>query len=349
MPAMCHSGLLCGDYRPMCYVDADSQGAGKGTLIDVLTMPYVDNPAMVAQDDSSTGSIDEKVGVSISEGHNHVVLDNLKPTFKNKELSSTFLEAALTSDTIAFRAATQGSKQLDLSSFCLYVTTNGMAMSKDMAQRSLYVSIRKKDSKYKFKQYRTGHKNWLRENRPRIMSAIYSIMKEYVERGKPIKQGVDGHRFLLTVPILNYIVTDIIGLPDITEGISKRNSSKSDKNTDVVRAICFAVVKEDKLGSEYNNVGIYELLELAGNQSILGLDSNIEVYSDENNTTFTNEAKRAIGQKLSRVFSGSNLFGPKNKVETSIDIEEFTVTRKYHASNKTPLYTFEKTGGSNET
>ena len=343
-PALCHSDMLGGGFRPIWYVDADSQGAGKNTLVDFITIPYTDNPAKVTQDDSSIGSIDDKVGSSISSGDNLIILDNLKPTRKMKELSSPFLESLVTSDSIKFRAPTQGNVTLNSANTCLYVTTNGMSMSKDLAQRAMYISIRKKDDAYNFKIYKGGHVNWIKENRPLIMSAIFTIMSEYVALGKPTKELQEKHRFINSTEILNYIIVDIFGLPDVSTGLKKRITGKSDKSIEIVRAICFSVDKGGSLGKDLNNLDIYDLMYHAGNEDVLGLDTNLEIYSDEENTKLTSDAKRAIGQKISSIMSRPDLFGkPRDKKSLSkCTIEEFTLVRSYHSSNKTPLYTVTK-------
>jgi hypothetical protein len=344
MPALCHAGMLNDDSRPIVYIDADSQGAGKGTVIKFLVYPYTEKSPFVTQDDSSIGSIDEKIGVTIMDGHNHVILDNLKPTRKMKEFSSPFVEGMLTTNNIQFRSAGMQRTTLDVSNAVVYVTTNGMPLSRDLAERSLYVSIRKQPSDYKHKFYAGGLEKYLIENRPRIMSAIYTVLKEYVDRGSPTKKPLEGHRFLYSVPILNYIVTEIMGMEDITLGLNKKNSQKSDTAVDVARAICFATEQCNMLGSPLNNLDIFEVLDQTNTTEILDLDYNLEVWADEACTNITPDAKRAIGMKISRVMSRPSLLGKsdKKRTEVSCQVEEFTLTRTYNSHTQQPVYTVTK-------
>lgn len=337
-PALCHAGLLNGDYRPACYIDADGAASGKGTMANILTIPYTDTPAFVTQDDSSVGSIDDKVGGAIIEGQNLIIIDNLKPTRKMKELSSSFLEGILTADTMTFRAAGQKNTTLQVKALCLYLTTNGMSLSRDLAERALYISIRKQLDDYIFKKYPKGHKNWLIDNRPKIMSAIYTILKEYVRLGKPSKDPIERHRFLTTVPILNYIVTEIFGLPEITKGIKMRMSQKSDADIEIARKICFAIAKSRKLDMDLNNLDIFEILAETGDEYILGLDQNLELYADDNNLNMTNDAKLKIGQVVSKIFT--RLLGKPNakKDSSKCQVEEFIIERSYDSKSKSPRY-----------
>ena len=346
VPAMCHADLLKGDFRPLCFIDADYAGAGKGTLVNTLTIPYTDNPALVTQDDSSIGSIDDKVGNAVMEGNNLIIVDNLKPTYRMKELSSSFLEGMLTSESIGFRSAGQRHKTLNVTNVCMYLTTNGMPLSKDLADRSSYVSIRKRDHQYSFRNYEQGHKNWLIENRPKIMSAIFTVLREYVIRGKPEKKPLEGHRFLKTVPIVNYIVTEIFGLPDVTAGNRQRTLQKADQNIDTVRAICFAVVSQKLLGENLSSIDLYEVLAEAGTEHLLNVSSGVEIYKDELGTEMYPDAKRAIGISVSQIFSRPNLLGRAgSKKETkSCKIEEFVVTRSFDSSSKSAQYTITKEG-----
>ena len=342
MPAMCHAGLLRGDFRPLAYIDADCQGAGKGTMVDFLTCPYVDSYALVTQDDASIGSIDEKIASSIKEGKNHIVIDNLKPTRKMKELSSSFIEAMMTANSISFRCAGERMTELDLRWAMMYVTTNGMPLSKDTAERSLYISLRKQDNDYTYKQYEKGLKNYLIGKRPEIMSAIFTILKEYVEQGKPMRKPEEKHRFLYSVPAVNYIITDIFDMPDITTGIRLRNEQKSGQGVDVVRAVCFLADKEGLLGQELTHLDMYELLSQNHQDSLLGLPYDEDIYSDEAGENIRIEAKKKIGTKFGTIFSKPNLFGRKNSGRNTCKVEEFRLTRGYDASSKSPHYTINK-------
>lgn len=343
MPAMCHAGLLRNDFRPLSYIDADSEGAGKGTMIYFLTCPYVDSYGLVTQDDASIGSIDEKIASCIKDGNNHVVLDNLKPTRKMKELSSSFIEAMMTADKISFRCAGERMSELDLRWANLYVTTNGMKLSRDTADRSLYISIRKQDPGYKYRQYENGLKNWLIERRPEIMSAIFTILKEYVEHGKPLAKVKEKHRFLYSVPAVNYIVTEIFGLPDVTSGIGIRNSQKSSKGIEVIRNICFCVDKDGLLGAKLTHLDMFEILAKHSKDDILDLGYNTEIYTDESGEIITSDAKRKIGTKLGILFSNPLLLGKQSKTETKeCYIEEFTIKRYYEKKSKTPYYEIAK-------
>ncbi len=342
-PALCYSDLLKGDNRPIWYIDADTAGAGKGTLANILTIPYTDSPALVTQDGTSVGSVDDKVGNCIQEGENLIIIDNLKPTSRMKELSSSFLEGLVTTDKIGFRSAGQRHQTLSTEKVCLYLTTNGMPLSKDLSKRSLYISIRKKEAKYSFKEYSGGIIQWLRTNRPRIMSAIYTIIREYISIGKPENKPDEHHRFLRTVPILNFIVKDILELPDITTNTNKRVMQKSNSFQETVRSIMFILAEKEKLNIKLTNLDLFEILEEANQEHLLGLDKNVELYVDEN-FNLSNEGKRHIGIKMSDLFR--RVLGPagNKKEETQCTIEEFTLIRSFDSRGKQARYEVIKNG-----
>lgn len=343
MPAMCHSGLLKEDYRPLAYIDADEAGAGKGTMVDILTCPYVDAYAIVTQDDTSIGSIDEKIASAIKEGKNHVVLDNLKKTRKMNELSSSFIEAMMTANYISFRCAGERMTELDVRWAMIYVTTNGMPLSRDTAERSLYISIRKQKHDYQYRRYENNLKRWLIDNRPLIMSAIFTILKEYVDRGKPLVKPVEGHRFLYSIPAVNYIITEIFGLPDVSQGMRGRNQQKSDSSADLVRAVCFAVSSEELLGVPLNHLDMFEALSRVGNEEACGLGYMEDMYIDEAGQQLSMDAKRKIGTKLGMAFSKPQIMGKADKhTDAECFIEEFKITRQYNQSTKSPMYVITK-------
>jgi hypothetical protein len=342
MPAMCHAGLLKEDYRPLAMIDADSQGAGKGTLVQILTKPYVDNYALVTQDDTSIGSIDEKIASAIMAGKNHVLIDNLKPTRKMKELSSSFIEGMMTAQHIQFRCAGEGMKEIDVRWAMLYATSNGMPLSKDIAERSFYISIRKQDFGYQWTEYEGGLENWLKDNRPKIMSAIYTVLKKYVELGAPNSKPDEGHRFLHSVPAVNYIVKDMLGLPDVSESSRDRSATKSGAHEQAARTICFTLKAKDLLGAGMSSLDIYEVLASLSKEDVIGLDYGMEVYQDESESQFTVDARRSIGIKLSKLLSCDTLLGnPDRKKEKSCTVEEFIMTRSYCGDKKCMVYTVE--------
>ena len=317
MPAMCHAGLLKDDFRPLVYVASDKEGAGKGTLIQFLVYPYDEDPPMITQSDSAAANIDEKIGHAIHEGKNHIVLDNLKSTRQMKILDSPFLESLITSDSTPFREAHGRSTTLNTKHVTTYVTTNGITLSPDLADRSLFISIRHRGKDFDFREFDGGIKNYLNERRPLIMSAVYTVIKEYVSRGKGQIKPVEPHRFLSTVPILNKLVKDIFGLPDITKQNSKRAKGVSDERESTLRSICFSVDSAGKLEKELSSLSIFEILDEYGNKDLLGIKiSDDELYTNESMAEFTREAKQKIGISIGRLFR-----------EEFISIDEFDIKR----------------------
>jgi len=233
---------------------------------------------------------------------------------------------------------------LDVSKVVVYVTTNGMPLSKDVAERALFVSIRNQTKDYVFRRYDGGLEKYLVERRPLIMSAIYTILKEYVDRGSPTRKPEEGHRFLYSIPILNYVAVDIMGMEDITLGLRKKVSQKADASVDVARAICFAVEQSNMLGEPLNNLDIFEMLDESNSTDVLELKYDLEIWGDESCTQIRDEAKKAIGMKISRVMSRPSLLGKTTakREPSSCQVEEFTLTRSYDGANRQAHYTVTK-------
>ena len=296
-----------------------------------------DDISPISDEASSNSSLEEAIGTAIHNGSKYIVIDNLKANKKTTEFSSAWLESVLTANKTTVRITGDGQKSLDVSKVSMYATSNGIPMSLDLIRRALYISIRKQAADYEYKLSAQGVGNYMRENRPMIMSAIYTILKEYVERGSKKQQPEEVHRFNRTIPILNSIVQDIFGLPDITKGIKKRSEGKTDVGSIKAKKIIISLIEDNLDNTDLTAIGIFESLERTGNSGILGLPRDLEIYTDEDNENISADAKRLIGQKVSKIVS--SILGPKGQGDTKIKvIEDYELTRHYKCNGATARY-----------
>ena len=330
LPGLAYAGLLDGDSRPMIYTTADNPGAGKGTLTKFMTLPYTRMWSVITSD-ACKGGLDEAVFTKLSEGESIIIIDNLKKTKQMKEFSSSNLEAMITSNEITGRAAYVKASSFDVSRTILHANTNGIDISKDLSDRSIQIAIRKHNDP--IKRYEGGLDNWIIASSPKILSAIYTVLNEYVERGKPKLTCKEPQRFEEVAAILNYIVVEILGLEDMSVSSTQRKEQNSNKNTDIARASCFAVDSKGMIGDKLSAMDIYDCMVSNGTEHCLGVFFDFDDYMDDNGTELTADAKKKISVSIGRSLSRSM----KNNEAT---VEEFTIQKV--RSSKGYRYVFTK-------
>ncbi len=330
LPGLAYAGLLEGGSRPNIHTTADGPGAGKGTLTKFMTIPYTRKWSVITSD-SCKGGIEEAVITKLGEGESIIIIDNLKKSPKMSEFGSPTLEAMITADSLTGRAAFMKAAEYDVSRVIMHSNTNGIEMTKDMSDRSMQIAIRKHNDP--IKKYNGGLDNWIRASSPRILSAVYTVINEYVLQGKPKLVCKESQRFEDVAAILNYIIVKIMGLDDISIASTQRKDQSASDSSDVLRAICFAVDAQGKLETKLNSMDIYDCLVDHGTDNVLGVYFKHDDYIDDSGMMLTQDAKKKVS-----IIIGRALSRPMKKGKAHV--EEYTVEKK--RGNKGYKYEFNK-------
>tara|TARA_R110002020_G_scaffold213427_1_gene420275 strand:- start:67284 stop:70355 length:3072 start_codon:yes stop_codon:yes gene_type:complete len=317
LPGLAYAGLLEGGSRPLIYTTADAPGAGKGTITKFMSIPYTKSWSIITAE-ACKGGLDEAIFTKLAEGESIIIIDNLKKSKAMKEFSSSTIEGMITSDNITGRAAFSPPSTFDVSKTILHANTNGIEMSSDLVDRSLTVAIRKTDKV--IKKYQGGLDNWIAQSSPKILSAVYTVLAEYVSLGCPKKTCLEPQRFEDVAAILNAICVDILDLPDISINSTRRKKQMADSSNEIARAVCFAAAAEGKLGEGMRTLDIYECLVANNTDNCLGVFLNFDDYQDESGLELTQDAKKKISVKIGKALS-------KSMKDNKIYVEEFCVEK----------------------
>ena len=346
LPAMNNANLLMGDRLPITCVEGDQEGSGKGMLVKLLTWPYVDSVQSVTQKDrGSAGSLEEDIANLVLTGNFFITLDNLKPRFNEKIFSSPYLESFTAEDSISGRVAFKGSHTIDPRGVSLYSTTNGITFSRDLADRSYFVKIRKNVEDYKYTVRPLGSvEAHVKGNRHTIMSAIFTIIRDWINRDKPTI-ACDPHRFNKTARIISEITTNTFGLCPVTVGHADHKERLSDPDMATFRTICFALRKANSLEVQLDCSDIAIACDSVNQPEAVGVP--VGGILDIGDGTMDIDTKQHVLKFLGRLFSRATLFGrlPRKADFKTITFEEFTITRTLAISNgnKRITYLFELT------
>jgi hypothetical protein len=169
-------GTIC----PVFIYLGNGEGAGKTLLASLAGTPYSELPAGEPAPQSEEEWQKKLLALTVS-GRRLVLLDNLK-----RHLDSPALEAYVTSPTFAGRILGVTKEFCGEAGATLLVTGNRLTISPDMRRRALIVELfmpelRAEDRKFK----RILDAETIRELRPAVVSALWSIVHGWDQAGRP--------------------------------------------------------------------------------------------------------------------------------------------------------------------
>jgi hypothetical protein len=174
--------LLEGANIPLIIFDATKQGTGKTLLADVVALMGTGRIPATMNAPSGNEEWRKQITAQLRKGEPIIVVDNVKG-----RLSSSALERALTAQKWGDRLLGH-SKQLKLPSDALWIATgNNLRPRGEMTRRCILVRM---DAEMVHPWKRTGfeHPNlrkWVRSNRGRLVAALLTVVRSWIEAGRP--------------------------------------------------------------------------------------------------------------------------------------------------------------------
>lgn len=167
---------------PLFLVDANVRGAGKGLLLHALSLMVTGEAFTVATYTHDVDELRKRITALALEGDRLVLFDNLDGRFGNAAL-----DAALTSTAWKDRLLGQN-KQASVPLWATwYATGNNVAVAADTARRVCHVRLETPEENPEGRgDFRHPDLlGWVRENRPRLLSAALTVLRGYVRAGRP--------------------------------------------------------------------------------------------------------------------------------------------------------------------
>lgn len=313
---------------PLDAMEADASQAGKGYREELKAAIYNEVPTLVTQKTGGVGSDDETFNAALLAGRPFIVFDNRREKFK-----STHLEAFVTAPGLfPVRVPYRGNLFIDPDWFVLGLTSNGVELTEDLANRSSIVRIHKQPAGFQFRQFAEGDVlAHVRANQAYYLGCVFSVIIAWLQAGKPRTQETR-HSFRGWSQVLDWIAQDIFGEAPLMDGHVATQQRVSNPGQCFARNLALAVVKVGQLGQPMTATDLYELA-LAEGVSVPYLTT-----ADES------AGPKLVGGTMGRVFG----------VENSVDVEGFRITRvnkkvaKRLGGNKFDQkhYTFEQLAGA---
>lgn len=293
---------------PIDAMEADASQAGKGYREEIKAAIYNEVPTLVTQKNGGVGSDDETFNAALLAGRPFIVFDNRREKFK-----STHLEAFVTAPGLfPVRVPYRGILFIDPDWFVLGLTSNGVELTEDLANRASIVRIHKQPSGFQFKQYAEGDGlAHVRANQAYYLGCVFSVLIAWLQAGKPRTQETR-HSFRGWCQVLDWIVQKIFGEAPLMDGHEVAQQRVSNSGLSFLRNLALAVAKAGRSGQAFTSTDLYEL----------AMAEAIEV-------PYLSKADDGAGPKLVGGAMG-RVFGAKDVVE----VESFRITRVNRKTSK---------------
>lgn len=289
-PALVLGGLL-GGRAPMLVAEADQSQAGKGYLFKVLSAIYGTRAHVIAQRKGGVGGLEESIGSALLRGSPFVMLDNWRG-----RLDCPALESALTEMTFECRAPYQPSASVDPSRTVFLLTSNGAELTRDMANRSLMVSIRKQPEGYEFVAHDEGDLiDHVSAERTMYLTAIFAAVRHWWDAGRPVLPVI-GHDFRRYAGIMSWIIAEL-GYGPLLAGHSEAAVRAMTPALTWLRSLALSIERSKCLNKPLRANRLIDLIMREAEIVTPELDS-----IDLNSETGRENGMRRLGRLLGRVF-----------------------------------------------
>lgn len=230
-------------FVPADVAEADQSQSGKTYRQRIGCAIYNESPTLIAARKGGVGSADESFSQALISGRPFIQFDNVRG-----RQDSPFVEAFMTADgSFSARVPHRGEVQVDPSRFLILMTSNGAESTRDFANRSSIIRIRKRAG-FQYKQYPEGDLlSHVKANQPYYLGCVFSVILDWLGRGKP-RTTETRHDFTQWAQTLDWIVQHIFKSAPLLDGHQGAQDRVSNPALSFLRLVALEVVKAGKLG-----------------------------------------------------------------------------------------------------
>jgi hypothetical protein len=314
-PALKIGGLMTGKV-PADVAEADQSQSGKTYRQKLIAAVYHEKVSIVSQKKGGVGSLDESFSARLVEGRPFIQLDNMRG-----QIDSAHLEAFLTAEG-SFPARVPHSREVEVDPdrFFVLMSSNGIETTRDMANRSSIIRIRKREG-FAYSTYPEGDLlDHVRCNQSYYLGCVFAVINEWHKRGKP-RTGELRHDFRNWCQTLDWIVQNLFERAALMEGHQKAQERVSNPSLTFLRKLCLAVKDNDSLGTPLIASQLYGIAD----------DADIAVPSLQ--VADEDRGRKVIGGILAKVFVNGD----------AVQLDNFRVVREItegaHHPSKSYVFT----------
>ena len=305
-PALKMGNLLRG-YVPADVAEANQSQSGKTYRQRICSAIFGERSAIVTLKKGGVGSIDESFSQKLVNGRPFIQFDNFRGL-----LDSAALEAFMTAEReYHCRVPRCGEIIVDPSRFFVQLSSNGVEITRDFANRASIVRIRKREGV----QF-PDTLGVVRARQAYYLGCVFAVVREWFTQGKP-RTLETRHDFREWCQTLDWIVQNIFGMAPLMDGHTEAQVRVSNPTLTFLRQIALEIEQRSMLEEELSASQLLEIAQTA-DIAIPGLGQQ-HIGDDE-------KGKQRIGIKLAPIF----------KDHQTASVEGFVVERieKAQANDK---------------
>lgn len=165
---------------PAFIYNSNAEGAGKGLLVKAAVLPVNGRVSTTSPVKSET-EMEKRLFATARAGERFLVLDNMEVPIK-----SGSLEMFITSSTYSGRVLGTSNNEVFPKKTATFITGNHLLISPDMRRRSLVIEQFMRPIRSETRQIqRPLDEQAILVQRPQILAALYALVREWVDAGKP--------------------------------------------------------------------------------------------------------------------------------------------------------------------
>jgi hypothetical protein len=285
-PALKVGGFLKGRV-PADVAEADQSQSGKTYRQKVMAALYNERLSLVTCKEGGVGSIDESLSQQLVAGRPFIQFDNFRGRFE-----SAHLEAFLTAEgSFPCRVPHRGEITVPPENYFVCLTSNGVDTTRDLANRSNIIRIRKKAAGFQFRKFPEGDLlERVRENQAYYLGCLFAVIREWHRLRKP-RTNETRHDFREWVQPTDWIAQNIFGTVPVMDGHEQAQERVSNPALVWLRRVVLAAGEAGELDRGLTATDIYGLCDEAG-IDVPGLRPG----SDED------RGKKVVGSVMGKLF-----------------------------------------------
>ena len=299
--------LKAGDFLkgrvPADVAEADQSQSGKTYRQKIIAALYNERVSLVTSRQGGVGSIDESLNQALVAGRPFIQFDNFRGRF-----DSAHLEAFLTAEgSFPCRVPHRGEVTVPPEHYFVFLTSNGVDTTRDFANRSNIIRIRKKPPGFVFTKFPEGDLlDRVRHCQAYYLGCVVAVVREWHAQGKPVTDETR-HDFREWVQMVDWIGRNIFGTVPVMDGHQQAQERVSNPALVWLRNVVLAINETGELNRALTATDINTLCDNA-DIAIPGLRSG----ADED------KAKKVVGTVMAKLFRDRDM----------VEVDGYVVTRE---------------------
>ncbi|HEY0076512.1 MAG TPA: DUF3854 domain-containing protein, partial [Abditibacteriaceae bacterium] len=208
---------------PLHLWDAPDRGSGKTYGAGLCVAPFARPRPTAEKNDKAEWR--KALFTELLEGASHIFIDNIKSS-----LDSAALDAMLTASAVSERVLGL-QKSATVPVRCVWVaTSNNAQLTADITTRTVVIRLDPDTENPDLKQFKNNPEKFIWDNRPAVCGAIITLIRAWIEAGRPAYKGTNKIRFHEWRRVIGGIL-DVAGVPGFLDNAEKQRELLSNESS----------------------------------------------------------------------------------------------------------------------